>query len=64
MLKIENMFENTCSKIKRGIYCKKEEERDTFGMEYLESTAMSVREKLGILSDAAKYVVDNIAQGF
>ena len=54
MLKIENTFENTCSKTKRRIYCKKEEERDTFGMEYLESTAMSVREKLGILSDAAK----------
>ena len=63
MPKIENMFENTCSKFKRGIYCKKEEERDTFGMEYLESTAMSVREKLGILSDAAKYDVACTSSG-
>lgn len=63
MLKIENMFGNTCSKIKRGIYCKKEEERDTFGMEYLESTSMSVREKLGILSDAAKYDVACTSSG-
>lgn len=63
MLKIENMFENTCSKTKRRIYCKKEEERDTFGMEYLESTAMSIREKLGILSDAAKYDVACTSSG-
>ena len=63
MPKIENMFENACSKFKRGIYCKKEEERDTFDMEYLESTAMSVREKLGILSDAAKYDVACTSSG-